>query len=609
MAKKNKPTQGDSRSRKRKDEEILELTDEVLSTSDEDVIELSDVVDVSSTEDEEEEMIDLTDVADAPDEEDEEIMDLSDIADDSSIQDDEIVELHNLTDESPTPDEEIVEFEDISEELLSQGEEIMELKDAIDESPMSDAKRLPASSLANEAEAVEITNQNHTSFADETGVNPDLEKREEQIELADLDSQGSEIGLDADQDQESIEETVELTDIDGEISITEAIQEPAQEDLSDAVELTDLDTETIDKELGDLAQDFKTEKLEDTVELKDLDSGVVAEAQGQIPAEETPQETIEISELDKEPMDEELNLDFESQNQGEAAEPAHAQGVQETEPAPEFNAEKIEKTIEIEGLDGQTTLDEEKDPVQALETPMESLELTESDREIIDQELHLNLEDEKPVESTRVEDKPETHEQELSLDLDIEDLDDTVDLKTTEDKPSEQIETPQTAMVASTDHDGTLTDAEPGANDDKEDSFTDSLGMPPETEIGEEENLTEEEEAFDPYKTQDVLDEIAQFDEVAPKPMHKMTDPISIKVQDPTVEEHLEIDSLEQTVEPKVDSISPEQIEVALERVITKLLSEKIERLLVEVIEKTVTKEIDKIKDVLLDETSSDGKL
>ena len=93
----------------------------------------------------------------------------------------------------------------------------------------------------------------------------------------------------------------------------------------------------------------------------------------------------------------------------------------------------------------------------------------------------------------------------------------------------------------------------------------------------EEENVSPmncEGEAFDPYKTQDMLDEIAQFDEVAPKPMHKMTDPISIKVQDPTVEEHLEIDSLEQTVEPKVDSISPEQIELALERVIKNLNGE-----------------------------------
>ena len=48
MAEKNKSTQGGSMSRRLKDEEILELTEEVLSTPDEDILELSDVADASS---------------------------------------------------------------------------------------------------------------------------------------------------------------------------------------------------------------------------------------------------------------------------------------------------------------------------------------------------------------------------------------------------------------------------------------------------------------------------------------------------------------------------------------------------------------------------------
>ena len=160
--------------------------------------------------------------------------------------------------------------------------------------------------------------------------------------------------------------------------------------------------------------------------------------------------------------------------------------------------------------------------------------------------------------------------------------------------------------MASKDQGNNITDADLEVDYDKADKLAESLGMTLETDMGEDENLTEMEETFDPYKTQDILEEIAQFDEVAPKPMHKMTDPISIKVQDPAAEEHLEIDSLEQTVEPKVDSVSPEQIELALDRVITKLLSEKIEKLLVEVIERTVSKEIDRIKSILLNQISAD---
>jgi hypothetical protein len=604
MAEKNKSTQSGSKSRRLKKEEILELTEEVLSAPDEEILELSDVADVSSTEDEEE-MIELTDVADVSDEENEEIMDMSDFAGDSQIQDEELIELNDLAEETPTQDEEIVEFEDIADDIPSEGEEIMELKEAAEESHRQVESSGPASSLTNEAPPSKFKEPDPKSLDQETGLSLDFENQDEQIELTDLDNQITETGSGSDQDEEIVEETIELSDLDSEISITEAIQENVQEDISDAIELTDLDSETIDKELGDLAQDFKTEKLEDTVELKDLDNGVVTDSGGQIQEEEIPQESLEIPNLDKEPIDKDLNLDDESQAQVAAVEPIDAQELQGTEPIPDFNGVKVEKSIEIKDLDDETLADEEG-PVQAGITPMESLELTDTDREIIDQELHLDLDDDSPVETRQTEKEPEIREQELSLDLDIEDPDDTVEIKEAQDKPPEKVETPEAETIVSKDQGNSITDADLEADYDKADKLAESLGMTLKTDMGDDENLTEMEETFDPYKTQDILEEIAQFDEVAPKPMHKMTDPISIKVQDPAAEEHLEIDSLEQTVEPKIDSVSPEQIELALERVITKLLSDKIEKLLVEVIERTVSNEIDRIKSILLNQISAD---
>ena len=60
----------------------------------------------------------------------------------------------------------------------------------------------------------------------------------------------------------------------------------------------------------------------------------------------------------------------------------------------------------------------------------------------------------------------------------------------------------------------------------------------------------------------------------------------------------------EDLAEQAVVSLTPQQLEAALERVIEKMFSEKIEKILSEVIEKTVTREIEKLKNILTDDTS-----
>ena len=52
--------------------------------------------------------------------------------------------------------------------------------------------------------------------------------------------------------------------------------------------------------------------------------------------------------------------------------------------------------------------------------------------------------------------------------------------------------------------------------------------------------------------------------------------------------------------------VSEEQIERALEQVIKKLYADKISLIMNDVIEKTVTKEIQKIKELLLEEKTTD---
>ncbi len=53
-----------------------------------------------------------------------------------------------------------------------------------------------------------------------------------------------------------------------------------------------------------------------------------------------------------------------------------------------------------------------------------------------------------------------------------------------------------------------------------------------------------------------------------------------------------------------VDAVTPEQINVALERTIEKLYGQKIESLLVEIVQKKVSEEIEKIKKMILDGSS-----
>ena len=68
-------------------------------------------------------------------------------------------------------------------------------------------------------------------------------------------------------------------------------------------------------------------------------------------------------------------------------------------------------------------------------------------------------------------------------------------------------------------------------------------------------------------------------------------------------EEQLESeDTLKKDLVPETVSLSSEQIDEALERVINRMYSKKIESMLAEIIEKAVTKELERIKGTLIDD-------
>ncbi len=73
-------------------------------------------------------------------------------------------------------------------------------------------------------------------------------------------------------------------------------------------------------------------------------------------------------------------------------------------------------------------------------------------------------------------------------------------------------------------------------------------------------------------------------------------------VEDLQQETTYEESSTTDTPESELISLSSEQVDKALERVIKKMYADRIDSMLTEVIEKTVTKEIEKLKALLLED-------
>lgn len=134
-----------------------------------------------------------------------------------------------------------------------------------------------------------------------------------------------------------------------------------------------------------------------------------------------------------------------------------------------------------------------------------------------------------------------------------------------------------------------LTDEAVNTSEEKMIELTDVVEQPP---------LTDEEKTisvFDEDSEADlVLDEV--FDEERRKEQIIEDDFIGSMGMELESEDTQEKDLVSETL-----SLSPEQIDEALERIIKRMYSEKIESMIVEMIGKAVTREIEKIKGTLTD--------
>ena len=90
--------------------------------------------------------------------------------------------------------------------------------------------------------------------------------------------------------------------------------------------------------------------------------------------------------------------------------------------------------------------------------------------------------------------------------------------------------------------------------------------------------------------------------------IHRTGDPISIKVKEHGSEDHASADDLLKVFDNHPQSGSLEGIESAIENVVQNMLSEKIEVLLSSAIEKAVTREIERLKTILLSDLKSNDE-
>jgi hypothetical protein len=110
-----------------------------------------------------------------------------------------------------------------------------------------------------------------------------------------------------------------------------------------------------------------------------------------------------------------------------------------------------------------------------------------------------------------------------------------------------------------------------------------------------------------PLTTEPEMD-FGQDDAVDGQDLHKVEDPISIRVKEPAAENHADEDTLLNSVfekGPDVEEFTPEQLESAVERAVNKIFAEKIESILFDAIDRAVTKEIGRLKTLIIGDGDS----
>ena len=616
------------------DEEILELAEEVLNSSDDEIIGMDD--DAVVTVDGDDDVIDLTDVSDPPMTDEDEIIDLTEelqqSEEDNDItiaEDDEIMELEDITDVSADTEVAILELDEAidalaepKEEILApedapiaSDEDIIDLNEAVAEGATDNEASTEGPKFAIETETIELSDSDREALEQEFG----FETAEEGLPEDDpVNKEPAGIDFVAGTADQGLDDTIELTE-----TVDDAAQVPPEvQPMEEPLELTDEDRATLEEEIGtDTIEEIAAEgpespeplpmeedasaALEEQLhdlseEPPALDAAESMEAELHLDESAPPAERIDESRPELERVAEsEIRFDAEELSKGDdAGDPFDEFGAppdEETAESASDNSDALHQTMELADVNGES--------LQA-EIDRESFEPASethfADREVAEEVLDVGLDDQQPPAA----DEPEAAGTDASLAAEELGLSDepSEDLSEPEiagseaftlESPAEtaEEETPLTAEA--------LTDADTSADSQIRDTGQQPFSG---TTFDSEEDVSAGV-ATAAAGTNGMSVDFDQAESFEQADMHKDADPISIRVKEPATEDHADEDALlDKVFDARADAASPQDLEQTVERIVGKMLSEKIEVILSDAIEKAVEKEIGRLKKLLLND-------
>ena len=569
MQKSNNDSPEGANSNKLKDEDIIKFAEEVLGDPDDTIIEIEDG---EALKQENDDVIDLTEVAEMEVKGDDDILDLTEDIEITMDSEDSLVELEDITEESLDTEETLVDLSDSQDDLTLLDDAVLDLDDVVEE----------ISSIEQD-----IISQDDAAEDDQLTTSADSRQQSEPIELTDADREALESEFEYDESSEN------LTGVDN---------------------LDSLSSDDIEEEI---LIDFNDDVVEDTSETVDLASDLLDDQTDEPSSVEGPSGKLELTDADRRLLEEELSLEID-ENAVDAPDGVElADKVENEIDHPVTDAAEKEDEYDVADIESPTSpevfekaevtsesdsdVDEIVDKVFDQDLAELSPELPENNDDV------LNIEDARDLVDTEDGIQTDGDKPDKADILETNDLDDefNFDFDETNEKTeaeSDDIELPPLTPEEELSVEALLAEAEtPEESDQPSDNQQETIHDDIETD-----SVTESIVSGDPEEKQlptETEMDFGQNDAVDDQDLHKVEDPISIRVKEPAAENHADEDTLLKSVfekDPEVKEFSSEQLGDAVERAVNKIFAEKIESLLFDAIDRAVTKEIGRLRTLIL---------
>jgi hypothetical protein len=521
------------------DEDIIEFAETVLADFDDNFVGHDED---KALVDDDEDIIDLTEVADKPESSDD-ILELSEDVDIGASTEEDILELKDIAEKEAGEDEVDFELEDDIEDLMIEDDAVIEVDDEVDD---------PVDATVDDADDLEAISEPY-DFNDEEETF-DLSS-EDQVPKSSSDLEDEDSEFDFEPAAENLTGNTDESPLSADAAEEETLPEPE-----------DRVPEEYPAEGDPMTVALETQPLEDQV--ADLIGGHVGYQIGN-PVTDGQQEKLELTEADRRLLEEELSLDTDDDastdttEDRDAAAPA-GQLIDDTIDLGSFHRAESHESADAENVPAS--------PTAAAVQPDVAEASGEGTTENFDFDFDEAAEDDATAES----------EPPMTSAFDAEEL--SVESLLAESDATGNAEQHQLFDGAFDEPEGMPEAGDAGPEE------------PSETEVDKEMQAAGASEMdLDPLDRTDPHDRPTAADPMS-IPAVGVSSPLGAGDDAPA-------DKLN---EPLPETLSGAQLEAAVEQAVKKLFGEKIETMLSDAIEKAVTKEIDRLKTLILGDLDHD---